>query len=148
MFMRFLWGFAIGHTYAWKDQENGSAYYAVLEELLSSSFSDTPELVSGAHPGTSSTRDTSRTSAPAACGEVPQAGTEIDISGAQDPVSEQSRDRNEPGTNDDEDDDWNEGLHDGWGSDGEEEYQDEWDLRDDDEVLVYDEMYNDWYLDE
>jgi hypothetical protein len=56
-----------------------------------------------------------------------------------------------PPENDDEyleeqnehDEDWEDDAE---GDLEEEELEDDWDLRDDDEVIMYDEMYTDWYL--
>lgn len=135
MFMRFLWGLAIGHTYTWKDQQEDPSYFAKLENLLQSSFngSTQPEIPSA---------KVSPAFAPSARTGVLAPVFSWTDTGVQE-GNPLDLDEDGCGTDLVEDNDWEDLDYDG---DGQEDIQDEWDLRDDDEVLAYDEMYEDWYL--
>jgi hypothetical protein len=136
MFMRFLWGVAIGHTYTWKDQQEGSSYYARLEGLVKSSFD------SAAQPTATSPAQASTSSSSARVGVLAPvfSWTDTGVREGHPLVP----DGYAHSTNPVHDDGWEDDYDDLGG--GHEEDQDEWDFRDDAEVITYDDMYKDWYL--
>jgi hypothetical protein len=126
MLMRFMWGLAIGHTYTWKDQPGESPYYAGLDNLVRCLYAQ-----------------------PAMAEPPPQASTSTPSSrGILAPVfswTNSRLERDSLNTNEEEYSDDGEGWEDEVEGNPE-DLEDEWDLRNDEEVITYDDMYQDWYL--
>ncbi|KAH6906910.1 hypothetical protein BKA70DRAFT_1223776 [Coprinopsis sp. MPI-PUGE-AT-0042] len=140
MLMRFLWGLAIGHTYTWKDQQEESSYYAKLDSLIVSSSAPVPPPARKEGPVQMSASFVS-----SAC-----VGTLAPVSSWTDsPPEGHPLDRNEDGYCNNQigdDEDWEEEEDDDDEGSDQEEVEDEWDLRNDEEVIMYDAMYKDWHL--
>ncbi|KAH6916219.1 hypothetical protein BKA70DRAFT_1419134 [Coprinopsis sp. MPI-PUGE-AT-0042] len=158
--MRFLWGFAVGHTYTWQDQKEESLYFAKLEDIVSSVF---PRQI----PPNPLAEVTSQldhtiprapeTAAPLGSGNAEAASIDVDPTHSGGSQGLHLPDEGK-GNGDDEDGDEDEGNGND-GDDDEDSYEsdskvdqdgeeDPWDLLDDEEVILYDDMYHDWYCDD
>jgi hypothetical protein len=147
MFMRYLWGLAIGHTYTWKIQDQESPFYAELEDLVASA---SPELPSHQHleSGESSGRMISK-SANRSDSEGNGGYADVDADGDMEEGEGEGEGDDEGGEGDDEDGDEDDEDGEEDDEDGEEDDEDddeEWHHHNDEEVIAYDDMYEDWHL--
>jgi hypothetical protein len=134
MVMRHLWGLAIGHTYTWKDQGEGSSFYAKLDNLVQCSIES-----QGQPAG-------AKLQAPRPTNPVSLSGGVLTPMFSWTASAQASHsDPNEDGYCNDQiidDEDWEDDAEGGNPA----ELEDDWDFRNDEEVITYDDMYRDWYL--